>query len=172
MNKERAPKDEVIVFTGSGRGKTTAAVGVTFRTISRGGKVIFIYFTGPLDCIPGEVKVAAKFGNNWRMIGIRSEVKDVTYLHSFTESVNTVREALNMAQQLWLYECDLLVLDGISPHLTRGSIDVAELLAIIDNCPKNTGIVLTGTSFPESIIQKAGLVTEFKEIKHPKTERR
>jgi len=167
VNDEREVNGEVMVFIGTGKGKTTAALGITCRVIAYGGKVIFVYFTGPQHTSLGEVKTAATFGSSWRMIGIKSEAKDISCLDSFTESVDTAREALNMAQKHWLHKCDLLVLDDISPHLERGSIDIAQVLALIDDRPQNTSIILTGPSVPESIIQRAGLVTEFLKIKQP-----
>jgi len=157
----------VIVFTGVGKGKTTAALGTALRIIAQGGKVIFVYFTGPEYPVLGEVKTAAKLGSKWRMIGIKSEAKNLSYLADFSGSVDTVKDALAMAQARWLYECDLLILDDITYQLACGSIDVAQVIALIDNRPVNASIVLTGPSAPESIIERADLVTEFLEIKPP-----
>lgn len=167
MVDEGRARGEVIVFTGPGKGKTTAALGVVLRTIAQGGKVIFVYFTGPQHPVLGEVKTAAAFGSNWRTIGIKNEAKDVSYLNDFSESVDTVTEALAMAHDRWLHECDLLVLDDISPHLDCGTIDVAQVLELINNRPPNTGIVLTGSCVPELIMQRADLVTELLKIKSP-----
>jgi len=168
MDAREEAGGEVAVFTGTGKGKTAAALGIALRTIGWGGKVIFVHFTGPQHPVLGEVKTAAALGGSLRTIGIKSEAKDISYLGDFTESVDTVREALAMAQDLWLHECDLLVLDDISPHLDRGSIDIAEVLALIDNRPPNTSIILTGPSVPEPIIQRADLASECLQIKqHP-----
>lgn len=160
-------KGEVIVFTGLGKGKTTAALGVALRTIGQGGKVIFIRFTGPRHSVLGEVKTAAAIGGNLRMIGVRSEASDVSYLDGFSESVDTVADALAMARDVWIRECALLVLDDIGHHLERGSIDIAQVLLLIDSKPLNTSILLTGSSASEPIIQRANLVTEFLQIKRP-----
>jgi cob(I)alamin adenosyltransferase len=158
---------QIIVFIGPGRGKTTAAVGTALRTIATGGKVIFVYFTGPQHPALGEVKTAAAISGNLRMIGIKSEAKDPSYLDDFSESVDTVKEALNMAQTIWPYECDLLILDDITHHLACGSIDITQVIALIDNRPPNTNIVLTGPSAPKSLIERADIVTEFLKIKQP-----
>lgn len=157
----------VAVFTGPGKGKTTAALGIALRTIGWGGKVIFVHFTGPQHPVLGEVKTAAALGGNWRTIGIKSEAMDISYLGDFTESVDTVSEAMATAHDLWLHECDLLVLDDIGSHLDRGTIDITQVLALIDNRPPNTSIILTGPSAPEPIIQRADVVTEFLGIKQP-----
>ena len=167
MSDAKKARGEVMVFVGTGKGKTTAALGTACRVIANGGKTIFIYFTGPDHPLLGEVKTAAAFGSSWRMIGIKSEAKDISYLDSFTESVDTTRKALTMAQKLWLHECDLLVLDDISPHLDRGSIDISQVLALIDDRLPNTSIILTGSYLPEPIIQRADSVTEFLPIKQP-----
>jgi cob(I)alamin adenosyltransferase len=167
MDMEGKVGGQVAVFTGPGKGKTTAAVGIALRTIARGGKVIFVYLKGPQHPVLGEVRTAAAFGSNWRTIGIKSEAKDISYLDDFSESVDTVKEALTMAQTIWLYECDLLILDNISYQLACGSIDIAQVIALIDNRPPNVSIVLTGPSVPEPLIKRADLVTEFLKIKQP-----
>lgn len=165
VSNEAGSKGEVMVFIGPGKDKTLAALGTAVRVVGHSGKVVFVYFAGPQRPVLGEVKVAAKFGGNLRLIGIKSEAKDVSYLNDFSESVDTPREALTMAQQLWLHECDLLVLNDISPHLSRGTVDIAQILALIDNRPPNTSIILTGRSAPEPIMQRADLVSNFLKIK-------
>lgn len=167
VRSEGGTEGRVIVFTGPGKGKTSAALGAAVRAIAHGGRVIFVHFTGPRYPVLGEVKTAAAIGRNWKMVGIRSEAKDIAYLNDFSESVDTVREAMAMAYDLWLHKCDLLVLDDIGFHLDRGSIDIAQVLSLIDNRPPNTSIILTGQTVPKSILQRADLVTEFLKIKQP-----
>lgn len=158
---------QVVVFTGPGKGKTTTAVGNACRVIARDEKVVFVYFTGPRYPVLGEVKTAATLGSNWRMIGVKSEAKEVSYLDDFTESVDTVQEALALAHNRWLHECDLLVLDDISPHLKPGGIAITRVLALIDGKPLGTSIILTGQSVPEEIMKKADAVRDFLLIKRP-----
>lgn len=160
-------KSQVIVFTGSGIGKTVAAVGIAIRTISAGGRVIFVYFTGPEHPTLGEIKSASALGANWRTIGIKSEVKETSYLNYLTESVDTVEEAINMAQTIWSSECDLLVLDNIIHHVACGSVDVSRIVDIIDSRAPRTNIVLTGEFTPDMIIDRADVVTDFCNIKQP-----
>ena len=157
----------VIVFTGSGRGKTVAALGVACRLIGHGGRVIFIYFTGPQHSELGEVRAAAALGGSLRMIGIESEAGDPSYLSGFTETVETVREALALAHSRWIRECDLLVLDDIDHHLERGSIDTGQVVALIDDRPPDTSILLTGRAIPEAITKRADVISNFVQIKYP-----
>ena len=156
---------QVIVFTGSGRGKTTAALGIALRMIGYGGRVVYIHFTGPRHREAGEVKTAAALGDSLRMIGIKSEARDVSYLNSFSESVDTVADALSMAHKVWMRECDLLVLDDINTQLEQGRIDIGQVMALLDDRPPNTSIILTGQCVPVVISERADTVSEFVQIK-------
>jgi len=160
-------ESQVIVFAGSGIGKTVAAVGIAIRTISAGGKVIFVYFAGPEHPTLGEIKSATAFGGNWRTIGIKSEAKEPSYLDDFTESVDTVEEAINIAQTIWSSECDLLVLDNITHHVACGSVDITRIIDIIDSRAPRTSIVLTGVFAPDLLIDRADVVTNFCNTKQP-----
>ncbi len=160
-------KGEVILFIGLGRGKTTTALGIALRVIAYGGRVVFIHFSGPQYPELGEVKAAAVIGDSLRMIGIRSEASNLAYLNDFYETVDTVADALAMARNVWIRQCNLLVLDDIGPQLDRGSIDVAQVSALIKDRPPNVSIILTGRSAPKVIAKTAGLVTEFVDVKHP-----
>lgn len=166
IDKSRT-RGRVEVFMGAGRGKTTTALGAALRVIACGGRVIFVHFAGPLSPMLGEVRAATVFGRNWRMVGIREQTKDNAYLDQFSELVDTVRDAVAMAYTVWIYECELLILDDIGPHLNAQSIDLGQILTLIGNRPANTSIILTGQSAPEPIVQRADLCTNFVAIKEP-----
>lgn len=167
VRNELGDKGEVILLMGIGRGKTTTALGIALRVITYGGKVIFIHFSGPQYPELGEVKAATVLGDSLRMIGIRSEASNLSYLNDFYETVNTVADAWAMACNVWIRQCNLLVLDDIGHQLDRGTIDIAQVLALIEDRPPNVSIILTGRSTPKVIAKTAGLVTEFVDIKHP-----
>lgn len=158
----------MIVHTGLGKGKTTAALGLACRVLGHGGRVVFIRFTGPEYPQMGDVRTATALGGNLRMIGVESQARDASYLADFTESTATVETALALARGLLMRgECDLLVLDDINPLLDEGTIDTAQVVALIDEKPPNVNMVLTGRSAPQAIIERADTVTDFTEIKHP-----
>jgi len=157
---------EVLLFMGPGRGKTTAALGVALRIIGNGGRVVFIHFTGPQYPELGEVKFTAALGDRLRMIGIKSEVTEVSYLDGFSECVDTVREALAMAQNIWIRECNLLVLDDIGAQLEQESIDAAQVLTLIEERSPDVSIILTGRSLPRVIMEAADLITQCVDVKH------
>jgi cob(I)alamin adenosyltransferase len=158
----------VIVYTGLGKGKTTAALGLALRVLGHGGRAVVIFFTGPKHPQMGDVRAAATLGGNLRVIGIESQARDLTYLADFAEFTGTVKEALALARELLTRgECDLLVLDDINPLLHQGVIDTAEAVALIDQKLPNVHLVLTGRFAPQMIIDKADIVTDFAQIKHP-----
>ncbi len=158
----------VIVHTGLGKGKTTAALGLALRVLGHGGRVATIFFTGPEHPQMGSVRAAATLGRNLRMIGIESQARDPTYLADFAEFTGTVKEALALARELLTRgECDLLVLDDINPLLHQGAIDTTEVTALIDEKPPNVHLVLTGRFAPQIILDKADTVTDFVQIKRP-----
>jgi len=165
---ESVETGRVIVHTGLGKGKTTAALGLALRVLGYGGRVAIIFFTGPEHPQMGDVRAAAALGENMRMIGIESQARDLTYLADFAESTDTVKGALALARELLTQgECDLLVLDDINPLLHQGAIDTAEVVALIDEKLPNVHLVLTGRFAPQIIIDKADTVTDFAQIKHP-----
>jgi len=158
----------VIVHTGRGKGKTTAALGLAYRVLGHGGRAVIIFFTGPEHPQLGDVRAAATLGGNLRMIGIESQARDLTYLADFAESTATVKEALALARKLLTRgEYDLLVLDDINPLLHEGAIDTAEVVTLIDEKPPDVHLVLTGRFAPQTIIERADTVTDFVQIKHP-----
>lgn len=167
MRNKLGNKGEVILLIGLGRGKTATALGIALRVIMYGGRVVFIHFSGPQYPELGEVKAAIALGDSLRMIGIRSEASNPSYLNDFYETVNTVAEALATAGNVWIKQCNLLVLDDIGHKLDQGRVDIAQVLAIIEDRPPDVSIILTGRSAPKMIIKKADLVTEFVDAKQP-----
>jgi cob(I)alamin adenosyltransferase len=158
----------VIVFTGGGKGKTTAAVGLAYRALGHGGRAAFVYFTGPLRPSLGEVQSLKLLGPEVTMIAIQSQAAHASYLDQFDDSVPTVDAALDRVGQLMRdAECSLLVLDDINPLLAQGIIDPSRLRELIDEKPESTTIVLTGRSAPEWLCEMASIVTDFAEVKHP-----
>ena len=165
---ESVETGRVIVHTGLGKGKTTAALGLAYRALGHGGRVVIIFFTGPEHPQMGDIRAAATLGEDLRTIGIKSQATDVTYLADFAESTDTVKEALALARELLTQgNCDLLVLDDINPLLHDGTIDTAQVVALIDEKPPNVDLVLTGRFAPQTIIDRADTVTDFVPIKHP-----
>ena len=165
---DREQVGQVIVFTGGGKGKTTAAVGLACRALGHGGKAAFVHFTGPVRPSLGEVRSIKLLGLKIMMIAIRSQAAQESYVDQFDESVPTVDAALDRARDLVRDpDCSLVVLDDINPLLADQEIDPERVRELIEDRPKPTTIVLTGRFAPQWLIELASIVTDFAEVKHP-----
>ena len=168
MSVYREAHGNVIVFTGGGKGKTTAALGLVCRAVGHGETAAFIHFTGPMRARLGDVCSTKELGAKVTMIAIESQASDKAYLDQFDETVATVEAAIDRAQVLLAgAECDLLVLDDINPLLDQGLVEQSVVKGLIEAKPPSVTIVFTGRSAPEAVVELADIVTDFAEIKHP-----
>ena len=155
----------VQVYTGDGKGKTTAALGLALRALGWNKKVCIIQF----------IKGGKKLGE----INITQKLIPRFSIHQFSHSSKIIlrptkkdkevaRKTLEFAEKIInSKKFDLVILDEINPALQLKLINIDEVLDLIKNKPKNLELVLTGRNAPKKIIQKADLVTEMKLIKHP-----
>lgn len=154
----------VQVYTGNGKGKTTAALGLALRAVGRGLRVCFFQFIkggGPY----GEHLVAEKLAPLFTIINTGRpgwvNVKDITEDRRVAqESLAQVRQVLQSGNY------DLVVLDEINGAVGFGLIDEDQVLELIKLKPATVELVLTGRNVTEKIIEAADLVTEMREIKH------
>jgi cob(I)alamin adenosyltransferase len=158
----------VVVYTGSGKGKTTASLGVGLRAIGHGLRVCMVQFIkgewhyGELDSIKKlepdfELIVAGK-----GFIGIIDDD------HAFEEHVRAAKTALDIVEQkISLGTFDIIILDEINYAVHLGVLQLADVMKILQNRPKHLSLILTGNHACEEIITLADLVTEMREIKHP-----
>jgi cob(I)alamin adenosyltransferase len=168
MSVHGEKKGNVIVFTGRGKGKTTAALGLACRAVGHGRRAAFIHFTGPMRARLGDVCSTKELGAKVIMIAIESQASDKAYLDQFDETVETVEAALDRAEGLLAGgECDLLVLDDINPLLDQGLVEQSVVRGLVETRPTSATIVFTGRSAPEALVELADIVTDFAEIKHP-----
>lgn len=156
----------VQVYTGNGKGKTTAAMGLAFRAAGDGFNVKVVQFLKSYKT--GELEAASKFPN---LEIIRFEkVKGFTWELSEEQLAQLkieVRGAFEFVKKLvYNRECDILILDEIMATISAEFIEDTEVLELINNKPKDMELILTGRNVPENILDRADLVTEMKEIKH------
>ena len=164
IRKEK--KGLLIVFTGNGKGKTTASLGMALRTIGHGHKVAIIQFIKG-GWKTGEEKALKNFSSNisWHSLG-----------EGFTwETQNRIRDE-KLVKEAWQLAKDyikdesykLIILDEINIATKLGYLTSEEIITFIKSLNKrNNHIVLTGRGASESIINYADLVTEMKLIRHP-----
>ena len=155
----------VQVYTGDGKGKTTAALGLALRAIGRGLKVVIIQFL-KADDSTGELISARRLGPELQIkcmgrsgfIGPEGPTAQDAAL-----AQAAVDEAWNLIRK---DECDILVLDEINVALSLGLVSEAAVLELMQNKPRQMELVLTGRGAPDSILEKADLVTTMESTRH------
>ena len=155
----------VQVYTGNGKGKTSAAFGLALRAIGRGLEVYIIQFIkGGFDY--GELYIADKLpGLKLKAFG---RGKFVSEKEPDKEDVDLAEEALRTAEEaVKSHEYDVIVLDEVNVALNLRLIKTERVLQLIREKPIQTELVLTGRKAPKEIIEAADLVTEMTEVKHP-----
>jgi cob(I)alamin adenosyltransferase len=169
MEKESSSNDGiVIVYTGNGKGKTTASLGVALRAIGHGLRVCMVQFIKG-EWHYGELNSIKKLEPDFELIvagkGFIGIIDDD---HAFEEHVRAARTALDIVEQkISLDTFDIIILDEINYAVHLGVLQLADVMKIIQNRPKHLSLILTGNHACEEIISLADLVTEMKEIKHP-----
>jgi cob(I)alamin adenosyltransferase len=156
-------KGLVMVFTGNGKGKTTAALGMAVRAWGQGMKVLILQFIKG-DMFYGELNIAEKLVG----LEIKPLGKGFTNTGIIEDHIAAGREALSEARkEIADGRWDMIILDEIIYGLGAGLINSEELLGLIDIKPDRLHLVFTGRNAEQALIDRADLVTEMKEIKHP-----
>jgi len=158
-------KGLIQVYTGNGKGKTSAAFGIALRAIGRGLKVYIIQFIkGGFDY--GELYMIDKLPN--LKLKAFGRGKFITEKPPGKEDIKLAEEALQLAEKVVESgEYDIVILDEINVALNLELISLEKVLELIKSKPKRVELVLTGRYAPNEIIEVADLVTEMKEVKHP-----
>lgn len=161
---DRRAQGLVIVNTGDGKGKTTAALGVLTRAWGRGMRVCMLQFIKEQNANFGEEQAARKMGVEVLPLG-----------GGFTWMSENIAEDRALAREGWA-RCreaiesggyDIVILDEITYCFKFGWLDLAEVLAVLRGRPPLQHVILTGRDAPAELIAFADLVTEMREIKHP-----
>ncbi|MGE5577566.1 MAG: cob(I)yrinic acid a,c-diamide adenosyltransferase [Syntrophothermus sp.] len=168
MDKEAAKNGKrrglVLVYTGDGKGKTTAALGLGVRAVGHGSRVLMIQFMKGSPSY-GEVKAT----------GLLPDFKVIQFgLETFVNKAHPSKTDIDEAQAGWARakkaledkECDLLILDEANVAVDYGLISLAQLLELIDLKPAEMDLVITGRGAHPEVIARADLVSEVREIKH------
>jgi cob(I)alamin adenosyltransferase len=158
-------KGYVQVYTGNGKGKTTAALGLALRACGHNLMVYIIQFMkGNIDY--GEIKITERLRPNLtifqsgRECFVSKENPDQIDKEYAKKGLKLSKEIINSGMY------DIVILDEINCAVDFGLIEVNEVIDIIKNKPEEVEIILTGRNAPNEIIDIADLVTEMKEIKH------
>ncbi len=158
----------VIVNTGNGKGKTTAALGTALRACGYGLRVLMIQFIkGPWKS--GEQISAGRLAPEFELIkagkGFYKIMGD-----RIPEEVHrkAAEEGFRLAEQKILSGAyDVVILDEINNAVSDGLLSIDQVLSLVDRKPEEMHLILTGRNAHEKLVERAHLVTEMREIKHP-----
>ncbi len=152
----------VHIYTGNGKGKTTAAFGLAMRAAGRGKRVCIIQFMKPDDGY-GEQISARKLGIEVYAFGTN---KFVNKNNPSDEDIELAQNALKLAKSKINDGYDLVILDELNVAIDFNLVSLNDVLDLISQLPETTELVITGRYAKDDLIEKADLVTEMKEIKH------
>ncbi len=157
-------KSLVVVNTGNGKGKTTAALGVLFRAWGRGLNVVMLQFIKSTTSNYGENRAAKKI-----------DMEIISLGGGFTWLSKDIEKDKALARDLW-EQCkakiasgdyDVVALDEFTYPLAYGWLPTSEVIDFLKTRPARTHVIITGRDAPQELIDYADLVTEMREIKHP-----
>ncbi|MBI3616426.1 MAG: cob(I)yrinic acid a,c-diamide adenosyltransferase [Candidatus Omnitrophica bacterium] len=166
-------KGLTIVYTGDGKGKTSAALGAAMRALGHGWKVLVIqFFKGDWPVVYGELELAKKLYPQFEVLQLgRGFVKIMGDKKPFSEHVEAAKAALALTKEkVFSGQYDLIILDEVNyalGYMDFRLIELEDVLELIRTKPPELHLILTGRNAHPKVIEAADLVTEMREIKHP-----
>jgi len=156
-------KGYVQVYTGDGKGKTTAAIGLSIRAAGAGLRVYIAQFIKMGDY--SEIKALKKFSDliTVEQFGLGRFIKG----KPSQEDIEAAKAGIKKVKFLMLSSgIDIIILEEANAAVKCGLISVNEILDLISSKPENMELIITGRGAAPEVVEKADLVTEMKEIKH------
>lgn len=166
MNAEQGTKGLVLVYTGDGKGKTTAALGLALRQVGWGRRVLVIQFMKGKGNVYGE-RIAAE--KHLPLLEIEQHGRDefVDLKDPASVDKELARGALRRAEEAFSSgRYGLVVLDEVNVAAACGLVEVSEVLDLLKKRSSGLDVVLTGRYCPQEIVDAADMVSEVKELKH------
>lgn len=156
-------KSRLLVNTGHGKGKSSAAFGVMGRAWARGWSVVVVQFIKSDGWKTGERKLGDHLGVEWHALG-DGFTWDST---DMDETADRGREAWALgAEKIASGHYDLVILDEVTYALTYGWVPMDEVVAVLAGRPERTNVIITGRDAPGEIVAIADTVTEMVPVKH------
>jgi len=153
----------VHIYTGNGKGKTTAALGLALRAAGAGKKVFFGQFVKGMAYSEVSIINEKLSEIEHRLFGRKCFIKREPEKADFEEAEKGIEEVRKIINDR---KYDLIVLDEINIAIYYKLVSIEDVLSLIEDLPEETELVMTGRYAPEKLIDKADLVTEMMEIKH------
>ncbi|MEZ6174949.1 MAG: cob(I)yrinic acid a,c-diamide adenosyltransferase [Candidatus Scalinduaceae bacterium] len=160
-------KGLLIIYTGNGKGKTTAAIGSAMRAVGQGFSVLMLQFIkgawkyGELESVKRLQPDFEILALGKGFVGSNSKLDDSEVKENISKSWERAKSAILSDRY------DMIILDEINYVIGYGLLPVEEVLTVLGKRPDRLHIVMTGRDVHERVIEKADLVTEMREIKHP-----
>ena len=156
----------IIVNTGNGKGKTTAAMGQALRAVGQGLKVLMLQFIkGTWDY--GELESIKKLDPYFKIKPLGKGFVRAKSKLSDTEAIENINQSWEQAEkEIYSDTYDMVILDEINYVIDFGLLPVDKMLTLLEKKPKRLHIILTGRNAHKEVIEKADLVTEMVDIKH------
>jgi cob(I)alamin adenosyltransferase len=163
VTNTRLSQGYVQIYTGDGKGKTTAALGLALRAMGHGMRTYIGQFMkgqpyGELDALRDYPLITIEQYGDIRCI--RREEVTSEHITQAQRGLSQVRKAIRSGQY------DIVVLDEVNVTVWFGLLTVEEVLAFLDERPAHVEVILTGRRAPQELIERADLVTEMREVKH------
>lgn len=161
-------KGLVHIYTGDGKGKTTAAVGLGIRAWGRGMKVLMVQFLKGMES--GELITIRRLGDGFTVNSGKPMRKFTWNMNEeeLAQAAALQKQQLNYAwNEMKTEKWDLLILDEIMAAITTGMVPLQDVLELVKSKPEGLEIVMTGRNAPDSLIEAADYVSEIREVKHP-----
>jgi cob(I)alamin adenosyltransferase len=158
-----AQASRLLVNTGTGKGKSSAAFGVMGRAWARGWSVCVVQFVKSEKWRAGERKLAEHLGIEWHTLG-----------DGFTWESTDIDETIARGRHAWAVAAekiasgkyDLVILDEVTYTMKYGWVDVDQIVTALRERPARTNVIVTGRYAPEAVIAVADTVTEMVKVKH------
>jgi len=164
-SSESPQKGLVQIFTGDGKGKTSAALGIVLRALGHGLRVYFVFFMKG-DYPYGERNILSQLPNV-TMASFGSD-KFINPADIKPEEIEQARQALAAAREAMLSgNYDLVVLDEVNLAAAWKLVELNKVIQLVKDKPQNVELILTGRQTDTELIKLADLVTEMVKIKHP-----
>jgi len=168
MNEEKqeSRRGLILINTGPGKGKTTAAMGTALRAVGNGMRVLMLQFLKG-SWHYGELDAVEAFGGQWVMKQMGRGFVKIGGAESDPEDIRMVEEAWLEAQQAILSgEWDMVVLDEINYAISYGMLDPAKVVETLVQRPPMVHVILTGRNAHSTLVEIADTVTEMRQVKH------
>lgn len=164
---DRDDQGQVLVFTGNGKGKTTAALGTALRAAGYGYRVLIIQFikgtwhSGEIDALERlpQIQLIRSGAGFYKMGG--DDLPESVHRDAAAEGLAKARRAMLAGRH------EVIILDEVNNAVKTGLIALDDLLFLLDDRPAGVDLILTGRDAAPEVVQRAHLVTEMREIKHP-----